>query len=271
MIRLQHDKGDHLMGVERIQVQTLADRAFDMLERAILNGDLAPGATLGEADLAGQLGISRGPLREAISRLEGRRLLQRVPHVGVRVVCLSDAEVAEIFAMREVLEGLAASLAAQYMTGRDIDMLEEAAPFRHRAPGRHGGQRHDPTEDFHVRIAQGSRNSRLIEYLCIDMYSLLQLYRIRSGSSPMRAGSAEEHREIVAALRARDGVTAERLMRAHVRRAKDSLNLASIGASASIVAADDNGAGSKAVGEHRASGPELSLDRRRRIAMTTSA
>lgn len=213
------------MHVERVDTQTLADRACDMLERAILSGHLAPGTALGEAELAGQLGISRGPVREAINRLEGRRLVQRIPHAGVRVVCLSDAEVAELFAVREVLEGLAAQLAARHMTAQELDELEAAAPFRHQAPAA-GDLRHSRFgEDFHVRIAQGSRNRRLIDYLCTDMYSLLQLYRIRSGGSPMRAGSADEHREIVAALREQDGDAAEKLMRAHVRRARDSLKL----------------------------------------------
>ena len=74
------------MPVERIEVQTLADRACSRIERAILSGSLAQGMALGEAELAGQLGISRGPVREAMNRLEGRGLLQRGPHVGVRVV-----------------------------------------------------------------------------------------------------------------------------------------------------------------------------------------
>jgi DNA-binding GntR family transcriptional regulator len=213
------------MQVERIEVQTLADRACDRLERAILSGRLPPGTALGEAELAGQLGISRGPVREAMNRLEGRGLLQRVPHAGVRVVCLSDTEVSEIFAMREVLEGLAARLAAGCMPPQEIDALEAAAAFRHTAPAADQIGRSKPGDDFHVRVAQGSRNRRLIQCLCTDMYSLLQLYRIRSGGSPMRAGSADEHREIIHAIRARDGARAERLMRAHVRRARDSLNL----------------------------------------------
>ena len=212
------------MGMERIDVQTLADLACDTLERAILNGELPAGAPLGEAELAGQLGISRGPLREAINRLEGRRLVQRVPHVGVRVVCLSDWEVSELFAMREVLEGLACRLASQHMTVAELDRLEASADFRHRKlPD--GAPRARASDDFHVRVAEGSRNTRLIDYLCCDMYSLLRLYRIRSGGTPMRAGSSDEHREIVAIMRARDADGAERLMRAHVARARLSLNL----------------------------------------------
>lgn len=213
------------MGVDRIDVQTLADHACDIIERAILNGDLPPGAPLGEVELARQLGISRGPLREAINRLEGRRLLQRVPHMGVRVVCLADDEVGEIFAMREVLEGLAARLSAHHMTLREMDVLEACAGFQHQKPAKNETARVPRSEDFHVRLAEGSRNRRLIDYLCTDMYSLLRLYRIRSGSTPLRAASADEHREIVAAIRLRDGAAAERLMRAHVGRARDSLGL----------------------------------------------
>lgn len=212
------------MGVDRIDVHTLTDLAYETLERAILNGTLPAGAPLGEAELAGQLGISRGPLREAISRLVGRRLVQRIPHVGVRVVCLSDWDVSEVFAMREVLEGLAARLASQHMSDADLVELEACAEFRHR-PIAAGAPRARPADDFHVRVAEGSRNARLIEYLCSDMYSLLRLYRIRSGGTPMRAASSDEHREIVGAMRARDGDAAERLMRAHVARARASLGL----------------------------------------------
>ena len=212
------------MGVERIDVQTLADLACDTLERAILNGTLAPGAQLGEADLAGQLGISRGPLREAINRLEGRRLVRRVPHVGVRVVSLPDREVNEILVMREVLEGLASRLAAQCMTAAELDALDAATDFRHHPPSVDDPHR-AAADDFHVRIAEGSRNSRLIDCLCRDMYPLLRLCRTRSGGTLMRAGSAGEHREIAAAIRARDGEAAERLMRAHVARARLSLAL----------------------------------------------
>jgi len=210
--------------MERIDVQTLADQACDTLERAILNGTLAPGASLGEAELAGKLGISRGPLREAINRLEGRRLVQRVPHVGVRVINLSDWEVSEIFAMREVLEGLACRLASQHMTTAEFDALEARAEFRHRKT-KDGDPRPRASDDFHVRVAEGSRNTRLIEYLCCDMYSLLRLFRIRSGGTPMRAGSSDEHRDIVAVMRTRDGDAAERTMRAHVARARQSLEL----------------------------------------------
>jgi len=210
------------MGVERIEVRTLADRAYMTLEHAIIAGTLPPGAALSEAELAEQLGISRGPLREAINRLEGRRLVQRVPHVGVRVVSLTDADTMEIFQMRAVLEGLACRLAAQAMDEDALDRLEACAGFR--ANQLPDGMPIRSEADFHVRIALGSGNSRLIEYLCTDMYPLLRLYRARSSTTPARADARAEHLTIVAAMRRRDADEAERLMRAHIERARRSLS-----------------------------------------------
>jgi DNA-binding GntR family transcriptional regulator len=221
------------MGMERIEVQTLSDRAYVKLERAIIAGELAPGVALSEAELAEQLGISRGPLREAINRLEGRRLVQRVPHVGVRVVSLSDADTLEIFQMRAVLEGLACRLASQQMDQSALDRLEACAGFR---PSQlpHGPLPIRTGKDFHVRVAIGSGNSRLIEYLCTDMYPLLRLYRARSSVTPARADAPAEHLEIVAAMRRRDSDAAEQLMRAHIERAQQSLSLDSESSSAAV-------------------------------------
>lgn len=215
-------------GVRRLAVQTLADRACDMLDQAILDGELPPGTQLSEAELALRLGISRGPLREAISRLEGRRLIQRVPHIGVRVVALSDWDVSEIFAIREVMEGLACRLATRHMSDADFDELEKCVEFRHvsaEPPPTSPFHRKPDKWDFHYRIAQGSRNAQLIQYLCADMYYLLRLYRARTGVTPTRAGADEEHREILRAMRARDGERAEALMRLHVEGSRASLGL----------------------------------------------
>ena len=91
---------------------TLADRVFSQIQDAIVKGELIAGAKISEAELTTRYGVSRGPLREALRRLEARKLLTRIPHVGVRVVELSVAELLEMYQVREVLEGMAARLAA---------------------------------------------------------------------------------------------------------------------------------------------------------------
>ena len=69
---------------KKIEAKSLVDAATEQLEAAIISGELTPGKRLREQQLADEYGISRGPLREAIRRLEGRRLLERTANIGVR-------------------------------------------------------------------------------------------------------------------------------------------------------------------------------------------
>ena len=96
--------------------ETLSEQVFRRIQAAIVKGEIAPGSKISEPELARTYGISRGPLREAIHRLEGQRLLVRVPHIGARVVSLSHAELIELYEIRESLEGMACRLAAERMT-----------------------------------------------------------------------------------------------------------------------------------------------------------
>src|SRR5690606_39875037 len=95
----------------KVQAQSLVDIVAERLEAAIISGQLEPGAKLSEQGLAASLGVSRGPLREAIRRLEGRKLLERTPNIGVRVAQLSPKDLNEILQVREALEGMACGLA----------------------------------------------------------------------------------------------------------------------------------------------------------------
>ncbi len=74
---------------------TLSDRVFDELEQEIVSGQIAMGTKLGEEVLAARFGVSRGPLREALRRLEGRALVERTAHAGVRVVNLDTRDLIE--------------------------------------------------------------------------------------------------------------------------------------------------------------------------------
>src|SRR4051794_19411623 len=100
-----------MSSIQPIARGSLADEAFGKIVEAITAGDFKPGGRIAEAALARQLGISRGPLREALGRFEGR-LVERKPHVGVKVIDLSDKDLVELFAVREALEGMACRLAA---------------------------------------------------------------------------------------------------------------------------------------------------------------
>ncbi|NIC08091.1 GntR family transcriptional regulator [Billgrantia bachuensis] len=202
------------------EVRTLAERVFHQLQDAIVRGELAPGSKITEPGLSKTYGISRGPLREAMRRLEAHRLIERVPHVGARVVKLSMKELLELFDVREALESMAARLAAENMTREEIAGLREVLSVHERQADLQSGEAYYQREgdlDFHYRIVQGSHNRMLMTMLCDDLYYLVRLYRTQfsaSGTRPQRA--FVEHHRIVDAIEAGDAELAELLMRRHV-------------------------------------------------------
>lgn len=206
----------------------LAANVVVQMERMILSGELQPGAKLREVALAEALGVRRGPLREAIRILEGRRLLQRTPNAGVSVIAPSLDDFEQLLVTREALEGMAARLAAEHMGSAEIEALRdmaraiEAIDIQERKP--FGVFDTGPDRDFHRYIALGSRNLRIAQLLCEDLYSLLRLFRFRAAE--VRTDPAEthaEHRAIIDCIQRRDADGAELTMRAHVRRSRQSL------------------------------------------------
>jgi DNA-binding GntR family transcriptional regulator len=205
--------------------QTLADHAYNMIADAIVRGDLALGARISESALSKRFGIGRGPLREALRRLEGRKLVAVKPHSGARVVSLTIRDIVELYEIREVLEALACRLATERMTEAELDRLDALLAVHERDPlqGR-GHSRAAPNPDFHMAVTMGSKNRQLIELLGGELFDLMRVYRYRSSGLPGRTPRAFiEHRDIAAAIRRRDAEQAATLMRKHVRQSR--LNL----------------------------------------------
>jgi DNA-binding GntR family transcriptional regulator len=208
----------------RIRPQSLVDSVVERLESAIMAGRLQPGERLSEQALATEFGVSRGPLREAIRRLEGQHLLERTPNIGVRVADISPAELYEILVVREALEGMACRLCADHMTTDQIDELRRLLDEHGSHPDVKSGAGYyqDPSDaDFHFLIAKGSNNKRLFAMLSGGLYRLLRIYRYRSSRSGGRAAEAlKEHHAIVDAIARRDPDAAEKAMRTHLRNAR---------------------------------------------------
>lgn len=204
------------------------DAAVERLERAILSGEIRAGARLSEHALAKLCGVGRGPLREAVRTLEGRRLVERVPFAGVRVTQLSIDDFQQLLVVREALEGIACRQAAECMTLAETRELRQClTTFSKRIKKNGIGSVYvDGTQDndFHVQIVRGSRNKWLAQLLCRDLYALLRMYRYHSATVGDRAVQAmQEHEAIFAAIEKRDPDKAERLMRLHISRSRDNL------------------------------------------------
>ena len=192
----------------------------EYLIEAIVSGELEPGAKISEPELAKRFEVSRGPLREAMMRVEGLGLIERIPHVGARVITLCEHKLIELYSVREALEGMAARLAARYITAEELMSLEglllthskhidqvDGASYFHQ----HGDF------DFHYRIIKASRNSKLEALLCDELYHLLRMYRYQSPRAQSRPIEAlNEHKFILQAISQRDEELAEMLMRRHI-------------------------------------------------------
>lgn len=206
---------------------TLADRIFVRLRDAIIVGEIPPGSRIREPELASAYGISRGPLRDAIGRLEACHLVQRKANVGARVISLNRDDLLELYILRETLEGTAARLAASRKTPEIIDGLR-ALLIQHRLRIKEQeGMAYLQKEgdlDFHYRIVQASQSPRLINLLCDDLYYLLRMYRYQFGMTGNRADHAlREHEYVVDAIADGDGEMAELLMRRHVRASRENM------------------------------------------------
>jgi DNA-binding GntR family transcriptional regulator len=197
-------------------VATFAGRSLEVLRDMILDGTLAPGERLNEVHLSQALGISRGPLREAIQRLASEGLVEAVTHRGVYVRSFSARELSDFYELRIALETHAVRLAARYAPQERIDevgrMLDDTESSM--GPDSTGSYPADP--DFHARLVRLAANPPLIQALT-DVGRKIQLARARSAHQPRRARTAlDEHRTIVAALADRDGDHAATLLEAHL-------------------------------------------------------
>jgi DNA-binding GntR family transcriptional regulator len=195
----------------------LRDQAFLSLRKAILLGRFKPGQRLIEENLAQKMAISRTPVREALRKLELEGLVNYVPRKGVVVVGVSTEDALEIYAIRAVLEGFAAGLAAQKRTDRELRRLkmmllemEENIQLGKIA------RLHMLHTNFHTYIAKISHNPKLYQ-LIVSLREYVESFTDMSYFWPDRLqGLWAEHVEIVVAIREADVDRAERAARKHL-------------------------------------------------------
>ena len=185
----------------------------------IVSGALAPGSRLGQGELADQLGISRGSVREALRRLTGDGLVEFEVNRGFFVADVGLDNVRQRLEARLTLEPEIARLAAARRTHADLDAMRGAIELEETA--RTSDDAHDASRAFHLAVAAATGNDafvRLLESLWIaDVGRRLLAERRRAPG--WQHDDVAEHRAIVAALEAGSGKRAAALMRAHVESA----------------------------------------------------
>jgi DNA-binding GntR family transcriptional regulator len=198
--------------------QPLAAAVLTSLRDAIVSGIYSPGQRLVEEDLALELEVSRGPIREALHLLAVEGFVEIEPRRGAKVSVFTRKQADDLFVMRLTLEGLVARLAAERRTEDQLRTLREVCDEGLAAAE---AQR---TEDlpslntgFHEALADAADNTLLAEQLSTMSTMIQWAYakRIRE-----RLGDSwNEHRAIVYAVAARDAVAAEAAAQRHVQNA----------------------------------------------------
>ncbi|TLS48168.1 GntR family transcriptional regulator [Streptomyces montanus] len=201
-------------------------RVITEMRRRIISGELPAGGSLSEIALAESFGVSRTPVREALKQLQTEGLVEIRPRVGTFVTAPSRREITELFEMKELLEGAAARLLARRGRVPELDRLEENLAEADAAVEADDKERYaELVEEFHDLLITGADNAKLEAHYRILMNQLAYSRLVKTSlSQPGRAlQSDREHHNVLELIIAKDGDSAERVMRDHVRASRLAL------------------------------------------------
>ncbi len=199
-----------------------SDQAYGKIRGFLLRGEAKPGEQLTEDQLAQITGVSRTPVREAVSRLEAEMLLVRNESKRIFVADWSRDDIDEMFTLREMLEGHAAERAADRLSEAQIDELAAVNAKLHAAVDCEPPnvvEFLDENRIFHEIITEAAQSPRLGQVLAMLVEQPVVLHTARSYSVKDLRQSARDHDELIAAFRARDRSWARAVMASHLRRA----------------------------------------------------
>jgi DNA-binding GntR family transcriptional regulator len=196
---------------------SLPDFVYGHLRSAIRNQELKPGDRLREVELAERLSVSRTPVREALRRLESDGLIQVTPPRGFVVTALTQRRVMELYAMREVLAGVAARFAADHASPMEIHTLQELVSQQGRAKD---GATAARANDLLREAITSAAHNEFLTRATNSLNDALDLLGATTYSMPGRIESGwKENKKIVEAIARRNGSVAEEAARLHVRNA----------------------------------------------------
>lgn len=200
----------------------LSEQAYRSILEAIQSGTLRPGTRMREVELAKSLGISRTPVREALGRLMSEGLAVNDPVRGMIIAELDYANVNELYAMREVLEGTAARFAAQHASEAEITILLELIERERQLDGASAADMVNHNRVFHDTLYRAAHNRYLVKTLSTLRETMALLGRTTLANQGRSAQAVEEHLAIVTAIRDRAPEAAEAAARHHIRAAHHS-------------------------------------------------
>ncbi|MEM5421536.1 MULTISPECIES: GntR family transcriptional regulator [Paraburkholderia] len=198
---------------------SLRDQAYAMLRQAIADADIYQSREeirLDERVLSESLGVSRTPVREAMTLLEQEGFLRMVPRRGIYIVRKSKREIVEMIQMWAALESMAARLATIHATDEEIARLRHMFDdFRDSTPAEHIAEYSDANIAFHQAIVELSRSQIILDTIKNIFVHVRAIRRMTISQSDRASRSIVDHLRIIEALEKRDTELAEKLVRQH--------------------------------------------------------
>ena len=201
----------------------LRDQTYDIIKNMIIMREIEPGKKINEENIAREIQVSRTPIREALCRLENEGIVKIIPRRGAFVSELTETNVREILLIREVLEGLVVRLAIENMDEKTLEKLRKSLEKVSDLPEKNRDLiNYTRSEvDFHS-ILLSAGNNQMLKNMMEIVNAHLQIIRLRTVVIPERAQrTVKEHQQILKAIEKRDAVSAEQLMREHIRSVRE--------------------------------------------------
>ncbi|AZL57807.1 GntR family transcriptional regulator [Tabrizicola piscis] len=192
--------------------------AYTLILEAIDAGLYKPGDRLVESELAERLGVSRTPVREALQRLETQSMLTRDGR-SLIVASLDHNQLAELYAVRSELEGLAARLAARHATPEEVRVLRSMVAEDRALVGGDPRALSRANKRFHKQIHLASHNRYLVQQLDLVHRSMALMANTSFAAEGRDEVALDEHDRIVSAIESGDGDAADHALKTHISRA----------------------------------------------------
>lgn len=199
---------------------SLRNKVFKYIKSQIISGAYGPGETLLESKLADELGVSRTPIREAIRLLEMEGLIETTTKKGAIVLGISQQDVEDIYAIRQLVEGLAARWAAERLSAADLKELQKTYELMEFYAQKHEVEEIAELDNkFHQMIYEAA-GSKILYLTLRNLHQYVQIARLKSLSMQNRLPlTLSEHHAILEAFEAKNANAAEKAMTEHVRKA----------------------------------------------------
>jgi DNA-binding GntR family transcriptional regulator len=205
--------------MEKIRKNALRELVYDKIKLMILDGALVPGQRISKKELAERLAVSQTPVNEAINRLTGEGLIEQRSREGSCIKSFTYHDLKELFAARAGLEGIAIRLCVEELPAAELEkILHSFDGFELPMNGKEVKRYLKADQQFHETIITLSGNSVIINF---DRSFDFIMKSYQKGLIRPPEETLAEHRDILAALAARDAQRAQELLMRHLLRSRE--------------------------------------------------